>query len=202
MQAAHGRVAFKAAIFFAVDWFCVLQLLYSPAFLFLFLPLGYRMDSLVAELIQGLGYPHRVNRAVEMTILAQLEAVEEKQQLGRCEEEVFLCNDFGEELGLLLVQRPFGVGVNNEVEDLWKQPRRRETLSVGLPQDRQRGRTIEVRLVAHAPNGDLRAGVEFCHELATAAVVLLHEHRLLQDVGRQLLRNHERVVRVLPVSGR
>lgn len=202
MHAVHSWVAFQSAVFFAVNRLCVLGLICTPALLILLFPLGYRMDALVAELIEGLGYPHRVNRAIEMAILAQLEAVEEKQQLRRCEEEVFLCYDLGEELGLLLVQRTFGVGVNNEVEDLRKQPCCREAISVGLPQDRQRWRAVEVCLVAHASHGNLRAGVEFRHELATAAVVLPHEHRLLQDVGRQLLRNHERVARVLPVSGR
>ena len=184
MHVVHDGVAMTSAILFAVNFLRFLLFLFPAALLLSFLMLGYRMDALVAELIEGLGYPHRVNRAVEVAVLTEFEAVEEQQNLVNGEEVVFLRYRLGEEFGLLIVQRTFGVGENNEVEDLRKQPCCRETISVGLPQDRQRWRAVEVCMVAHPSHGNLRAGVEFRHELATAAVVLPHEHRLLQDVGR------------------
>ena len=95
------------------------------------------MDTLVAEIFKGLGYSHRVNRPIEVTILAKLEAVEEKQQLRYGEEVVFLRHSLSKEMRLLLVQRAFGVGVYHEVEDLRQQPHGRHVLAVCLAHDSQ-----------------------------------------------------------------
>ena len=114
----HDRVAVLLAVFLAVDNRYILLGFGLPEFFLFFLTFRYRMDAIVAEFFKSLGYPHRVNRSVEVTILAQLKAVEEKQQIRYGEEVVFLRNRLGEEVRLLFVQRAFGVGVHHEVEDL------------------------------------------------------------------------------------
>ena len=137
MHVVHDGVAMTSAILLAVNFLRFLLFLFPAALLLSFLMLGYRSDAFFAELVQSLRYPHRVDSAVELAVLTQLEAVEEQQNLVNGEEVVFLRYRLGEEICLVLVKCGLAVAVCNEVQNLRQEPHGREIIAVGFPQHDQ-----------------------------------------------------------------
>lgn len=164
--------------------YCVLREFRLLCLRLLLLPPDDYIVPLLDELPKSDSYQHRINNPVEIAVVTELEAVEEKQELRHLEVVVIVRNRLGKEVRLTVGERTFAVAVKHEVQYLRKKPHRRR---VGAVCGFQRGKCwslTEERPILVARGVNLRVGVHRHEELVTATVLFQHERRLPLQVWR------------------
>ena len=151
---------------------------------FLLLPTANHIVPLLDELFKRDSHEHRIDNTVEVAIVAEFETVEEQQEFRNLQVVVVVRYRICEELRLTVVERPFRVAVNHEVQYLRKKPHRRRVGAVG---GFQRGKCWSIakeRPVLVASGVNLRVWVHRHEEVVTATVLFQHERRLPLQVWR------------------